>query len=128
MQNLLVRILRNEFEKFLRQHGKMWEVHGHSGWDECAQALEMTVDELMGAVESYAPDDHHVYVFSAEMTPLEILDQVTLEELREVDAKALDAYIVRCGTGNDFLYFACDLNEASNGNPFTLAPAACREE
>ncbi len=63
----------------------------------------------------------YVYVFSYEDT-FEVINTVNLSSIPTVKKEDLTAYII--GThSKDFLWFDCNLDEASNGNPAVLIPA-----
>ena len=126
----LVRIHLDLFEKFLHRYNALWNVDCELKSDEAVSGSRMTVDELMDKVASHAGSSEYVFVFSECKNPDQIANQVGIDDAPILhDEKDLDKYIVRCSNwGQDFLYFACSPEDASNGTSLTLCPVVEKEE
>lgn len=64
-----------------------------------------------------------VYIFNTNLEdPNAAWKRVSFDNLPEVTASELGEYVVRSSMGNDFLYFACSLEEAAIPSYTTLLP------
>ena len=70
---------------------------------------------------NYSHNDDYVYVFDYDDT-YAIANKTDWDSVIEVDAQQLENYIIRAVKSREFLWFACSLDDASNGTYISLIP------
>jgi hypothetical protein len=115
----VVKVSREEFERFLERQGKTWDVDGNPGFHLFVSVEPLTTADLMSSIAAYAPDDDSVYVFPPGMVPADAIKAADFDNLPTADAQQLEEYVVH-DRAKEFLCLACSMEEASSGQPLTL--------
>jgi hypothetical protein len=128
----VVKVGHHEFASFLENHrdyATLWEVDTNEQFADVSFGGSYTVDELMTQLELRAHDNDFIYVFNPDIDdPDGEWEETDYDAIPEVNANALDDYIVRSSMGKDWLYFATSLEEGLSDRRMTLIPAALEGE
>jgi len=119
----VVRVSLTDFETFLRsQDNELWDAD-HLEFESLMHGKPSTVDNLMGTITMYSHgDSDYLYVFSSTDAPYEIANRTDWKNVPDIDSEGLSAYVIGNVRGADFLYFACTIEQAANGDYVTLLP------
>jgi hypothetical protein len=124
----VVKVRRDEFEQFLRASADvatLWKPDNIE-FEQFLTRIPCNVEELMTAIELFAGQEcNYVYVFNSNVDdPDGEWNQTVYDDntLPEVKASELGEYVVQGSMGEDFLHFACSLEEACGPKYTTLLP------
>ncbi len=124
----VVKVRKSEFEKFLRDSADVATLWTPDNMEfEQFASGPCEVEELMTAIDLFAGQQcDYVYIFNGNVDDPDSEWRECIysdDELPEVKASGLSEYVCGSSMGNDFFYFACSLEEASNLSYTTLLPA-----